>query len=174
MTSRAQCSEDFDNDEIEKSNAKFDSSYSTNDAIEDISLEEHDDEVVQAEKADVPRRSTELKRTASNTLSRVTSRLTTHSLPDPGPPPDGGLKAWTQVAMGWLAIFTTWGWVNCFGMSRSPPNHGHDSVLIEWVVKVSSRLTTHYIWMQVRQASRGSAQSKTSSPSSSAPSPAAC
>lgn len=31
------------------------------------------------------------------------------------PPPDGGLKAWTQVACGWLAIFTTWGYLNSFG-----------------------------------------------------------
>ncbi|QPC74668.1 hypothetical protein HYE68_005420 [Fusarium pseudograminearum] len=31
------------------------------------------------------------------------------------PPPDGGLHAWTQVAMGWIAIFATWGYVNSFG-----------------------------------------------------------
>ena len=48
-------------------------------------------------------------------LSRVISRITTHSITDPGPPPDGGLKAWTQCAMSWLAILATWGWVNCFG-----------------------------------------------------------
>jgi hypothetical protein len=27
---------------------------------------------------------------------------------DPGPPPDGGLLAWTQVAMGHLVIMNTW------------------------------------------------------------------
>lgn len=48
-------------------------------------------------------------------LSRVVSRITTHSITDLGPPPDGGLKAWTQCAMSWLAILATWGWVNCFG-----------------------------------------------------------
>ncbi|CAG7561204.1 unnamed protein product [Fusarium equiseti] len=31
------------------------------------------------------------------------------------PPPDGGLHAWTQVAMGWIVIFATWGYVNSFG-----------------------------------------------------------
>lgn len=46
-----------------------------------------------------PSTGTELTRAPSNALSRVSSRFTTHSLPDPGPPPDGGLKAWTQIAM---------------------------------------------------------------------------
>lgn len=31
------------------------------------------------------------------------------------PSPDGGLHAWLQVAMGWVAIFTTWGYINSFG-----------------------------------------------------------
>lgn len=61
------------------------------------------------------RPSADLKRTASNTLSRVASRITTHSITDPGPPPDGGLQAWTQVGMGFLVLMTTWGWINSFG-----------------------------------------------------------
>jgi hypothetical protein len=56
-----------------------------------------------------------LHKTASNVLSRVTSGLTTHSLRDPGPPPNGGLKAWTQVGCTWIVLFTTWGYVNSFG-----------------------------------------------------------
>ncbi|KAK3681911.1 hypothetical protein LTR37_020780, partial [Vermiconidia calcicola] len=55
----------------------------------------------------------------SKGLSRIASRLTTHDLEDPGPPPDGGLKAWTQIAMGWIAIATTWGWINCFGVFQT-------------------------------------------------------
>ena len=35
---------------------------------------------------------------------------------DPGPPPDGGLKAWVQVGMAHLIIFNTWGFVNSFGV----------------------------------------------------------
>ncbi|KAG5772528.1 hypothetical protein H9Q72_001346 [Fusarium xylarioides] len=34
---------------------------------------------------------------------------------DTPPPPDGGIEAWTQVAMGWIVIFATWGYVNSFG-----------------------------------------------------------
>ncbi|KAI5863649.1 MFS general substrate transporter [Durotheca rogersii] len=59
--------------------------------------------------------SEDLRRTTSNVLARVASRMTTRTWPEPPPPPDGGLNAWTQVAMGWLVIFTTWGWVNSFG-----------------------------------------------------------
>ncbi|RYO91731.1 hypothetical protein DL764_008244 [Monosporascus ibericus] len=50
------------------------------------------------------RPSGELRRTASNVLFQVTSRMTTRSLPEPLPPPDGGVKAWTQVAMAWLVM----------------------------------------------------------------------
>ena len=27
----------------------------------------------------------------------------------PGPPPNGGLAAWTQVVGGWMLFFNTWG-----------------------------------------------------------------
>ncbi|KAL7619872.1 hypothetical protein AAE478_010418 [Parahypoxylon ruwenzoriense] len=65
---------------------------------------------------DRPKRiSGELRRTTSNVLAHVASRITTRTWPEPPPPPDGGINAWTQVAMGWLVIFTTWGWVNSFG-----------------------------------------------------------
>lgn len=37
--------------------------------------------------------SEDLRRTGSNALSHVVSRITTRSLPQPSPPPDGGLKA---------------------------------------------------------------------------------
>ncbi|RYP59398.1 hypothetical protein DL771_010900 [Monosporascus sp. 5C6A] len=50
------------------------------------------------------RPSGEVRRTTSNVLSRVASRMTTRSLPEPAPPPDGGVKAWTQVAMAWLVM----------------------------------------------------------------------
>ena len=39
----------------------------------------------------------------------------TTSAVEPVPPPDGGLKAWTQVAMAWIAVFLTWGYINSFG-----------------------------------------------------------
>lgn len=51
----------------------------------------------------------------SNTLARIASRVTTRSIRDPGPPPDGGLVAWTQIFCAWLAIMNSWGFVNSFG-----------------------------------------------------------
>lgn len=52
---------------------------------------------------------------ASNALSRVSTRLTTRHIVDPGPAPEGGLKAWTQVLFAWVVCFTTWGYINSFG-----------------------------------------------------------
>lgn len=37
----------------------------------------------------------------------------------PGPPPDGGLKAWVQVLAAHLVIFNTWGFANSFGVFQS-------------------------------------------------------
>ncbi|KAJ8105699.1 hypothetical protein OPT61_g10022 [Boeremia exigua] len=50
-----------------------------------------------------------------NTLSRIQSHMTTHSLAEPGPPPDGGFRAWSQVFCAWMAIVHSWGFVNSFG-----------------------------------------------------------
>jgi MFS family permease len=55
------------------------------------------------------------KSTSSAVIGRVASHLTTRSLTDPGPPPDGGFQAWLQVFCAWLAIMNTWGFVNSFG-----------------------------------------------------------
>lgn len=61
------------------------------DAIERASIQVPGDD---EEKASRVRRnsSLDLKRTASNVLSKVASRLTTRSIVDPPPAPDGGLK----------------------------------------------------------------------------------
>ncbi|KAI0104646.1 major facilitator superfamily domain-containing protein [Nemania sp. FL0031] len=61
------------------------------------------------------RASGDLRRTASNVLSHVASRITTRNWEEPPPPPDGGLDAWTQVAMGFFVLFSTWGYANSFG-----------------------------------------------------------
>ncbi|ORY62111.1 major facilitator superfamily domain-containing protein [Pseudomassariella vexata] len=84
-----------------------------------------------------------LSRSASNVLAQVASRFTTRSWAQPPPPPDGGLAAWTQVAMGWLVIFTTWGYVNSFGAFQTyytqtmpqPPS------TISWIGSVQTWLT---------------------------------
>ncbi|KAI8633553.1 MFS general substrate transporter [Xylariaceae sp. FL1651] len=67
------------------------------------------------EKSGVARASEDLKRTTSNVLAQVASRITTRTWPEPPPPPDGGAKAWTQVVMGFLVLFTAWGYANSFG-----------------------------------------------------------
>lgn len=89
------------------------------------------------------RQSQDLKRTASNVLTKVASRLTTHSIVNPPPPPDGGITAWTQVAMGWLVIFTTWGWVNSYGAFQSyyTISLGLPASTISWIGAVQNFLT---------------------------------
>ncbi|KAI0429921.1 major facilitator superfamily domain-containing protein [Xylaria sp. FL1042] len=67
------------------------------------------------EKDSTSRASGDLRRTASNVLAQVASRITTKSWAEPPPPPDGGLRAWLQVGMGFFVLFTTWGYANSFG-----------------------------------------------------------
>jgi hypothetical protein len=50
---------------------------------------------------------------------RVISRTTSKSSFNPGPPPDGGLRAWTAVAAGHLVIMNTWGYINSFGVFQT-------------------------------------------------------
>jgi len=87
--------------------------------------------------------SLELKRTVSragNVLERV---FTTRSIVDPPPPPDGGWQAWSQVACGWLVIFTTWGWVNSYGAFQTYYSlHLNESAsTISWIGTVQNFLT---------------------------------
>ncbi|KAF2147314.1 uncharacterized protein K452DRAFT_217617 [Aplosporella prunicola CBS 121167] len=56
---------------------------------------------------------------AKRVLSKVITARSAASIKDPGPPPDGGLLAWTQVLMGHLVIFGTWGYINSFGAFQS-------------------------------------------------------
>ena len=66
---------------------------------------------VDSEKANKPR-ATSLART----LSRRSQESSWH---EPGPPPDGGVQAWTQVACAHLTIFSTWGWITSYGVFQS-------------------------------------------------------
>lgn len=52
-------------------------------------------------------------------IGHVLSRTTTQSSWNPGPPPDGGLKAWTAVAAAHLIIVNTWGYINSFGVFQA-------------------------------------------------------
>lgn len=58
-----------------------------------------------------------ITKTASNIARKVLTKISTkHSYIDPGPPPDGGFKAWLQCGCGCLVVATTWGFINSFGM----------------------------------------------------------
>ncbi|KAH0556791.1 hypothetical protein GP486_005423 [Trichoglossum hirsutum] len=46
-------------------------------------------------------------------------KSTKSSWRDPGPPPDGGIVAWTQVVMVHLVVFNTWGCINSFGVFQT-------------------------------------------------------
>lgn len=51
----------------------------------------------------------QVTRTKSNVAKRILTRISTKSSwVDPGPPPDGGFKAWLQCAMGCMIVTTTW------------------------------------------------------------------
>lgn len=55
----------------------------------------------------------------SGLAERVLSRTTSKSSFNPGPPPDGGLRAWVTVATGHLVIMNTWGYINSFGVFQT-------------------------------------------------------
>ncbi|CAK4004509.1 MFS general substrate transporter [Lecanosticta acicola] len=60
------------------------------------------------------------KSSNNNPLSRTLSRRSAaSSWLDPGPPPDGGLQAWIQVACTHLTIFTTFGYITSFGVFQT-------------------------------------------------------
>ncbi|KAL8936823.1 MAG: hypothetical protein Q9216_004734 [Gyalolechia sp. 2 TL-2023] len=50
-------------------------------------------------------------------LDKVISRIASQSsASDPGPPPDGGFEAWTQVLTAHLTVAVTWGYIQTFGV----------------------------------------------------------
>lgn len=49
-------------------------------------------------------------------LAKTLTARSNASVIDPGPPPDGGTKAWTQACMGHLVVFNTWGMIATFGV----------------------------------------------------------
>lgn len=71
-------------------------------------------------------------------LAKVLSKTTSRVSIDPGPPPDGGLAAWTQVVMGHLIVFNTWGYINSFGVFQTyyVATLGHPPSDISWVGSV--------------------------------------
>nr|POF15384.1 aspyridones efflux protein apdf [Quercus suber] len=103
-----------------------------------VSNEDHPDDVRPGKQPTA--KSLELARTASNVLERV---FTTKSIANAGPPPDGGVQAWAQVACGWLAILVTWGWVNSYGAFQTYYTlHLDESVsTISWIGAIQTWCT---------------------------------
>ncbi|KAF2838148.1 MFS general substrate transporter [Patellaria atrata CBS 101060] len=96
---------------------------STIDTDEEAQISSHQEKIVVSSRSRPRSRAHSRARSArsatSNALSRVASRLTTTSIVNPGPPPDGGTKAWLQVAGAWFVIMNTWGYVNSFGVFQT-------------------------------------------------------
>ena len=104
--------------------------------------ENRDDEDDDAGNAHQDEESADLAKTRSNasqggslavrTLSLVRTR---DSGKDIGPPPDGGWRAWLQVAMAHMVIFNTWGYINSFGVFQTyyVQTLGHPPSDISWV-----------------------------------------
>ncbi|CAG8133133.1 unnamed protein product [Penicillium olsonii] len=76
----------------------------------------------------IPTQSSALART----LSAVRTRESGRSI---GPPPDGGIQAWSQVALAHFVIFNTWGYINSFGVFQTyyTQTLGHPPSDISWV-----------------------------------------
>ncbi|KZF21754.1 putative MFS monocarboxylate transporter [Xylona heveae TC161] len=70
--------------------------------------------------------------------TRLSIRRSKSSCRDPGPPPDGGLTAWTQAVMAHLVVFGTWGYISSFGVFQTyyVETLGHEPSDISWVGSV--------------------------------------
>ncbi|KAK5710494.1 hypothetical protein LTR17_018850 [Elasticomyces elasticus] len=121
-----------------------DTTRNNSDDIERTAREPYEEHRYNADAEKPPRTSLNLQRTTSRTSTVLTRVLTTRSLAEPGPPPDGGWKAWSQVACGWLVIFTTWGWVNSYGAFQTYYTlnlPGSSASQISWIGSVQNWLT---------------------------------
>ncbi|KAF5000922.1 hypothetical protein FGRMN_1379 [Fusarium graminum] len=61
---------------------------------------------------------------------------------DFGPPPDGGLEAWSVVAGGFCAVFASFGWINCIGIFQDYYQRNQlkafSSSTVAWIPSVES------------------------------------
>lgn len=75
----------------------------------------------------------------ANPLTRTLSHCSgTPSRRDPGPAPDCGVVAWTQVALVHLTIFSTWGWITAYGVFQNyyTTELGLEPSTISWIGSV--------------------------------------
>ncbi|KAF2626711.1 MFS general substrate transporter [Macroventuria anomochaeta] len=68
-------------------------------------------------------------------LAKIITARSNASVINPGPPPDGGLKAWTQSFMGHFVIFNTWGMIATFGVFQAhyTQDLGLEPSAVSWI-----------------------------------------
>ncbi|KAL2009225.1 hypothetical protein VTN00DRAFT_7419 [Thermoascus crustaceus] len=116
-----------------------DQSHPTSDRTSSLSLDRDDEESRIGDEVEGTKNA--LSKAPTNAsqggaLARTISLVRTReSGRDPGPPPDGGIKAWTQAGLAHLVIFNTWGYINSFGVFQSyyTETLGHPPSDISWV-----------------------------------------
>ncbi|KAL3426875.1 transporter MCH4-like protein 6 [Phlyctema vagabunda] len=81
-----------------------------------------------------------IKEKSLRVLSKTKSATT---FKDPGPPPDGGALAWTQVLSGHLIVLNTWGCMNSFGVFQTyyVDFLGHSDSDVAWIGSIQVFLT---------------------------------
>ncbi|KAF3054132.1 hypothetical protein E8E11_011867 [Didymella keratinophila] len=125
--------DDTTNHEIHNTNnnlyAPSHTSSSDHDTEEEISrVETHNTQTSQTSRA------AKSKNALTNLAKTITARSNA-SIIDPGPPPDGGLKAWTQSFMGHFVVFNTWGMIATFGVFQAHYTNdlGLEPSAVSWI-----------------------------------------
>lgn len=78
---------------------------------------------------------TNKSKSALTNLAKTITARSNASVIDPGPPPDGGMKAWTQSFMGHFVVFNTWGLISTFGVFQSHYTNdlGLEPSAVSWI-----------------------------------------
>ncbi|USP72763.1 major facilitator superfamily general substrate transporter [Curvularia clavata] len=68
-------------------------------------------------------------------LAKTITARSNASVIDPGPPPDGGTKAWIQAFCGHFVVFNTWGMISTFGVFQQyyTLNLGLEPSAVSWI-----------------------------------------
>jgi hypothetical protein len=72
-----------------------------------------------AENEEFTTKAVDIEKTGGNHV-KVLSRIRSNTnVDDPGPPPDGGLEAWSMAFAAHLVLFNIWGFINSFGLFQT-------------------------------------------------------
>ncbi|KAH8732001.1 major facilitator superfamily domain-containing protein [Phaeosphaeriaceae sp. PMI808] len=86
----------------------------------------------------IPTHGTTRSQQPKYSIIKLAKSITTRSnasIIDPGPPPDGGTKAWMQAFMGHFVIFNTWGMISTFGVFQQhyTSDLGLEPSAVSWI-----------------------------------------